>query len=99
MVRGRGRHGPRLSQRRAPEDQKLVSQPGLHLFILDLARPHRYLEIRGDAKIEPDTDYAFAAKVGAKCGSDVRDHDLPGQRRIVVTIDPVKVNAIDMTAG
>lgn len=28
--------------------------------ILDLAVPYRYLEIRGDAEISPDEDYAFA---------------------------------------
>ena len=67
-----------------------------NLFILDLARPSRYLEMRGDARIEPDDDYEFAARVNAKYAANVADHDKPGDRRVVVTIDPVRVNAVDM---
>jgi hypothetical protein len=29
-------------------------------LLVDLAIPYRYLEIRGDAEITPDADYAFA---------------------------------------
>jgi hypothetical protein len=58
--------------------------------------PYRYLEIRGDAEISPDDDYAFADRVGAKYNSNLRDHDQPGQSRVVVTIHPVRVNAVDM---
>lgn len=67
-----------------------------NLFILDLGRPSRYLEMRGDAVIEPDDDYEFAAKVQQKYGVDVRSHDRPGDSRVVVTVDPVRVNAVDM---
>ena len=35
------------------------------LFLLDLANPHRYLEIRADAELVPDTGKAFAARAGA----------------------------------
>jgi PPOX class probable F420-dependent enzyme len=70
------------------------------LFILDLSKPYRYLEVRGDAVIEPDDDYAFAERVGAKYGgADVRAMDGPGQTRVVVTIQPARVNAVDMSAG
>ena len=65
-------------------------------LILDPANPYRYLEIRGDAEITPDDDYVFADKVGAKYGSDLRAHDQPGQSRVVVTIRPVRVNAVNM---
>jgi len=58
--------------------------------------PYRYLEIRGDAEISPDDDYAFADRVGAKYNSNLRDHDQPGQSRVVVTIQPVRVNAVNM---
>jgi PPOX class probable F420-dependent enzyme len=63
------------------------------LLILDLGQPYRYLEIRGDAKIEPDPDYTFADQLGAKYGSDLRDRDLPGETRVVVTIRPQRVRA------
>jgi len=66
------------------------------VFILDLAMPYRYLEIRGDAEITPDDDYTFADQVGAKYHSDLREHDQPGQSRVKVTIRPVRVNAVNM---
>lgn len=67
------------------------------LFILDLENPMRYLEVRGDAEIEPDPDYAFADKVGAKYGADLRQMDGPGEERVVVTIRPRRVNAVDLS--
>jgi PPOX class probable F420-dependent enzyme len=66
------------------------------LFILDVANTMRYLEVRAEALVEPDIDYRFADKVGAKYGSDLRVHDQPGQSRVVVTLRPHKVNAVDM---
>jgi PPOX class probable F420-dependent enzyme len=66
------------------------------VFLLDLAVPYRYLEIRGDAEVTPDDDYAFADRVGAKYQADLRVHDQPGQSRVKVTIHPVRVNAVDM---
>ena len=68
------------------------------VLILDLEMPYRYLELRGDAELEPDDDYEFADRVGAKYGDDLRSRDLPGERRVVVTVRPVRVNAVDMTA-
>jgi PPOX class probable F420-dependent enzyme len=76
--------------------RNLMANPAVSLFLLDLAAPYRYLEVRGDAEITPDDDYAFADKVGAKYNSDLREHDKPGQARVKVTINPVRVNAIDM---
>lgn len=71
----------------------------MNLFILDTAKPSRYFEIRGDAVIEPDDDYAFADKVGAKYGSDLRQMDGPGEGRVVVTVLPARLNAVDMSRG
>ena len=49
--------------------KNLRTEPGAcTLFILDLANPYRYLEIRGTADLAPDDDYEFADKVGAKYG-------------------------------
>lgn len=77
--------------------RNLRRNPACTLFILDLAMPARYLEIRGDAEIEPDGDYAFAGQVGAKYGgADLRERDKPGESRVAVTIRPARVNAIDM---
>jgi PPOX class probable F420-dependent enzyme len=71
----------------------LRRQPACSLLILDLANPYRYLEIRGDAEIEPDPDYAFADKLGAKYSSDLRDMDRPGESRVVVTLRPHRTRA------
>jgi PPOX class probable F420-dependent enzyme len=66
------------------------------LFILDPSTPMRYLEIRGDAAISPDTDGAFAAKVSEKYHTDVRGYDQPGEERVVVRVQPSRINAVDM---
>jgi len=77
--------------------KNLEARPECSLFILDLANPYRFLEIRGRARIAPDDDYGFADKVGAKYGgADLRTMDGPGESRVVVTIDPVNVWPVDM---
>jgi PPOX class probable F420-dependent enzyme len=76
--------------------RNLRANPAVTVFLLDLAVPYRYLEIRGDAEITPDDDYAFADKLGAKYQADLRAHDQPGQSRVKVTIRPVRINAVDM---
>lgn len=78
--------------------KNLTKNGAATLFILDTANPARYLEFRGDAVVTPDDDYEFADKVGAKYGGvDLRNMDQPGQSRVVVTIEPVRVNAVDMS--
>ena len=78
--------------------KNLAARPAVTLFILDTANTARYLELRGDAKIAPDDDYAFADQVGKKYGGvDLRNMDQPGQKRVVVTIEPVRVNAVDLS--
>ena len=78
--------------------KNLAANPAATLFILDTANPARYLELRGNAQVAADDDYAFADKVGAKYGGvDLRNMDQPGQSRVVVTIEPVRVNAVDMS--
>jgi PPOX class probable F420-dependent enzyme len=76
--------------------KNLLAHPAASLLILDLGMPYRYLELRGDAEVSPDPDYVFADKVAAKYGADLRVHDQPGQTRYVVTIRPVRVNAVNM---
>jgi PPOX class probable F420-dependent enzyme len=78
--------------------KNLLANPAANLFLLDLASPYRYLEIRGDAEISADDDYSFADRLGAKYDANLRDRDLPGQSRVKVIIRPVRVNAVDMRA-
>jgi PPOX class probable F420-dependent enzyme len=79
------------------ERQKVANlrkTPFINVFILDPANPLRYLEVRGDAELADDPDYAFAAKVGEKYGTDLRGFDPPGSSRVVVTVRPTRVNAV-----
>jgi PPOX class probable F420-dependent enzyme len=78
--------------------KNLRRNPAVSLFILDLHNPLRYLEIRGDAELAADDDYSFARRIGAKYGgADLRQMDGDDQRRMVVTIDPTKVVAVDLS--
>jgi PPOX class probable F420-dependent enzyme len=75
--------------------KNLMVRPQCCLFILDLAVPQRYLELRGDAEVTPD-DGSFAERVGRKYGADLLEYDHPGDQRVVVRIVPQRVNAVDM---
>ncbi|HTT91625.1 MAG TPA: PPOX class F420-dependent oxidoreductase [Acidimicrobiales bacterium] len=68
------------------QTDNLARNPACSLLITDPKNSYRYLELRGKATMEPDPDYAFANKVGAKYGSDLHEHDQPGDKRVVVTI-------------
>lgn len=74
-------------------------RPKCSLLILDLKNPYRYVDIRGVARIEDDAGHSFADRVGAKYSSDLGEDDGPGEGRVVVTIEPRKVFAVDMSAG
>lgn len=78
--------------------KNLQRNPACSALLLDTADPYRYLEVRGDAEVVPDDDYAFADKVGAKYGADLRAHDGPEDSRVIVTVRPVRVHAVDMNA-
>jgi hypothetical protein len=56
------------------------------------------VEIRGDAELAPDDDYTFADRVGAKYGADLRRMDQPCERRVMVTIKPTRIRALNMSA-
>lgn len=78
--------------------KNLQKHPECSFFILDRANPLRTLEIRARAIVRPDTDYTFAQKLGHKYGVDVRQIDKPGEHRVVITLEPVKIIATDMGA-
>lgn len=83
---------------RRQKTKNLQRNPAASLLILDLENPYRYLELRGDATIEDDPDYAFAEKVGAKYGgADLREMDGTDGSRVVVTIEPTRVYAADLS--
>ncbi len=77
--------------------RNLRERPQCSLLVLDLENPRRYLEVRGRARIELDPDCAYAAKLGVKYGLDLSGIDGPGETRVIVTIEPEKVYAVDMS--
>ena len=75
----------------------MVANPKVALHIQDTAEYVRYLELRGDATVEPDDDYVFADRLGPKYGGvDLRNMDRTGERCTVVTIKLTRVRAVDM---
>jgi PPOX class probable F420-dependent enzyme len=91
-----GRVKTSLNTARA-KTRNLRERPECSMLIVDPANPYRYLEIRGRAELQADDGYAFADKLGAKYGADLRAHDAPGETRVIVTIRPQKVHAVDMS--
>jgi PPOX class probable F420-dependent enzyme len=77
--------------------QNLRARPACSVLILDLQNAYRYLEIRGNARIEDDPEYEFADRVGEKYDADLREHDRPTDTRVVITVEPVKVHPVDMS--
>jgi PPOX class probable F420-dependent enzyme len=77
--------------------RNLRADPSCTFFLLDSQNPLRYLEIRADAELADDPGKAFAAKAGAKYGQDFTEWDLPGEERVIVTLHPVTVNAVDLS--
>ena len=72
--------------------RNLLNDQKVSLFFVDPENPYRTLEIRAIATVAPDPDYVFAAEIGAKYGANLREMDHPGESRVVVSFDPVKVN-------
>ena len=79
--------------------RNLRKRPRCSLLLLDLQNPYRYLEVRGNARIEADNDYAFARRLGAKYNADLKVHDQPGESRAAITIEPTNIYAVDMSGG
>ena len=72
--------------------KNLQADPKVSFLIPDPGNPYKYVEIRGDAEITPDDDYAFADKLGAKYGgANLRERDKAGETRVIVTINPARV--------
>jgi PPOX class probable F420-dependent enzyme len=79
--------------------RNLLKRPQCSLLVLDLQNPYRYLEVRGNARMETDEDYAFARRLGAKYNADLKVRDQPGDRRVAITIEPANIYAVDMSGG
>ena len=72
--------------------KNLQANPKVSFMILAPDNPYKYVELRGDAEISTDEDYAFADQLGAKYGgADLRERDKPGETRVVVAIKPARI--------
>lgn len=72
--------------------KNLERDPRASAFFIDPDNPYRTVELRGSVTIAADPHYAFADKVGAKYGSDLRGMDRPGESRSTVTFAIDKIN-------
>ena len=73
--------------------KNLRAHPECSFFLLDPANPYRTLEIRARAHMADDPDKAFAKSLMTKYGDyDVTTTDRAGEQRVIVTLEPVKVN-------
>ncbi len=73
--------------------KNLQKHPECTFFLLDKANPYRTLEVRARAEILPDVDDTFAKKLSAKYGgADLSARDRPGETRVVVLLQPIKIN-------
>lgn len=69
--------------------RNLVREPRIALSIFDPANPDRYLEIRGIARIEEDTDRRFVNSMAKKyLNQDVYSWDQPGDERVIIIVEP-----------
>jgi PPOX class probable F420-dependent enzyme len=71
--------------------KNLQAHPECTFFILDTTNPYRTLEVRARAVITPDPDSVFAKKLGTKYDGWIL-RDRPGESRVVVSLQPIKVN-------
>jgi PPOX class probable F420-dependent enzyme len=72
--------------------KNLRRNPAATLFFIDPANQFRTLEVRGTVEFADDHEYAFADRVGAKYGADLRTMDQPGEHRVVVTLEAQRIN-------
>ena len=73
--------------------KNLRKRPEASFLIMDPASPYKTLELRGRVEMEMDEAYQFAEQVGKKYGGvNFWAGDAPGDKRLKVTLRPVKVN-------
>jgi hypothetical protein len=76
--------------------RNLRRRPECSLFVLDVADPPATSMSAAGPGSRPTTTTS-SRRVGAKSGgADLRDHDAPGDSRVIVTIEPSNVFAVNM---
>lgn len=78
--------------------KNLVNDPRVTLCIVSLEDPLYYLEVRGRAQLDDDTDRSFINAVARKyLQRDVYPYDKLGEERVTVTVIPEQVSARGIT--
>lgn len=72
--------------------KKVMRNKACTLFFMVPENPYRTLEICVRPHVQPDPDYVLADKVGERYNVNVREMDQPGESRVAVTFEPIKVN-------
>lgn len=71
--------------------RNLVRDRRIAVSITDPDEPYRYLEIRGEATIEDDPEYAFIDSMAKKYTGRERFPRQAGEERVVVSVRPQRV--------
>lgn len=72
--------------------RNLRERPVCTFFLLDLANPERYVEVRARADVVRDEGNVVVGKMSAKYGTDLLQWDPPRAHRLVVMLTPAKIN-------
>ena len=75
--------------------RNLVADNRSTLLIFDPASTNYYAEIRGTVSLSPDLAYRFANRLGKKYSTDMRSFDGDGARRVILALEPSKINVGD----
>jgi PPOX class probable F420-dependent enzyme len=77
--------------------RNLLVDDRITLTVAHRSNPNRYVELRGRALVEDDTDRAFIDRIAQHyMGVQRYPFDRPGQERVTVTIVPEHVSAPDI---
>jgi PPOX class probable F420-dependent enzyme len=69
--------------------KNLKRNPHVAVSITDPDNPYRYLELRGIAEIEDDTDRSFVNEMARKYMGRDYPYTEPGEERVIVKIRPL----------
>ncbi len=75
--------------------KNLVANESATILIFHPEDANYYAEIRGTISMSQDLDYGFADRLGRKYSTDMRSFDSAGARRVVLALQPSKINIGD----
>lgn len=81
--------------------KNLLADSRIGFCVMSPKNPMAYLEIRGIAELEDDTDRAFFRKqfIAGAGEEPPEDIDAPGEQRIIITVRPQQVSSPQLYGG